>query len=238
MSIFLYTLLRRLVDEVIELLVSCLEIVVDDDNVMYAGSLGVLELALRLGEALLHALLGLGAAAAEAFLEDFFGGGRDEDVAGGDVGVFDLLDALLRGVAISFFSLLRIMSESEMVAEREKRGRKKEAVITYLHLNIQNHNLTLRALLVNGHLTRPIPVPAKLGMLDEAVGVDEVLKVLHGDEVVVDAMDLAGAGIPRGVGDGEGEDVRVAGEEELEEGAFADARGAGDDDGAGVGGEF
>ncbi len=60
--------LRRLVDEVVKLLVGGLQIVVNDDDVVNAGSLGVLELTLGLGQALLHALLGLGAAAAEALL--------------------------------------------------------------------------------------------------------------------------------------------------------------------------
>ncbi len=72
------------------------------------------------------------------------------------------------------------------------------------------------------------------GVLDEAVGGDEVLEGLHGDEVVVDAVGLALAGGAGGVGDGEREDVRVALEEEVVEGPLADARGAGEDYGAGV----
>lgn len=66
-------------------------------------------------------------------------------------------------------------------------------------------------------------------MLHEAAVSDEVLEVLHLDEVVVHAVGLARAGRARRVRDGEGEGVRVAREEEVVERALADARGAGED---------
>lgn len=71
-------------------------------------------------------------------------------------------------------------------------------------------------------------------MLDEAVLGNEVLKVLHLDEVVVDGVLLAGAGVAGGVRDGEAEGVWVAVEEQAVESSLADARGPGDDDGAAV----
>lgn len=71
-------------------------------------------------------------------------------------------------------------------------------------------------------------------MLDEAVLGDEVLKVLHRDKVVVLAVLLAGPRGAGGVRDGEAKGVRVALKEEVVEGALADARGAGDDDGSAV----
>lgn len=74
-------------------------------------------------------------------------------------------------------------------------------------------------------------------MLDEAVLCDEVVKGVLCDKVVVDAVRLAGPRAAGGVGDGEGKGVWVALEEELVEGALADARGAGDDDWSAVGGE-
>lgn len=80
--------------ELFELLVRRLEVVVDDDDVVDAGGLGELELVLGLGEALLDAGLGLGAAAAEALLEGLLRGWRDEDVAGVDARGLDLLDTL------------------------------------------------------------------------------------------------------------------------------------------------
>lgn len=81
-------------NEVVELLVGSLEVVVDNDEVVDAWRLGELELLVGLGEALLDAGLGLGAAASQALLELLDRRRRDEDVAGGDARVFDLLDAL------------------------------------------------------------------------------------------------------------------------------------------------
>ena len=75
---------QLLVHEVLELLVRRLEVVVDDDDVVGAGGLGELKLVLGLAEALLDALLRLGAAVAEALLEGLLRRGRDEDVAGVD----------------------------------------------------------------------------------------------------------------------------------------------------------
>lgn len=115
---------------------------------------------------------------------------------------------------------------------REWEGGK--ARVTHLHLNVQQHNPPLGRLLLDSLLAGPIPVTAELGVLDEAVVVDEVLKVLHLDEVVVHAVGLAGAGRARRVRDGEGEGVGVAREEEVVEGPLADARGPGEDEGAGV----
>ena len=74
-------------------------------------------------------------------------------------------------------------------------------------------------------------------MLHEAVLPDQVLEVRHLDEVVVHAVGLAGARGARRVRDGEREGVRVAVEEEAVEGPLADARGAGEDNRALVGGE-
>jgi len=96
----------------------------------------------------------------------------------------------------------------------------------YLHLNVEQDDLALLGLLLNGHLAGAVAVAAKLCVLDEAVAADEVLEVVHGDEVVVDAILLAVAGGARGVRDGEGEGLGVALEEQVVEGSLADARGA------------
>ncbi len=77
-------LVEGLVNEGVQLLVGRLEVVVDNDEVVDARGLRVLELLVGLGEALLDAGLGLGAAAAQALLELLERGRRDEDVAGGD----------------------------------------------------------------------------------------------------------------------------------------------------------
>jgi hypothetical protein len=105
---------------------------------------------------------------------------------------------------------------------------------TYLHLDVENHNPPLLALLPDRHLAGAVPVAAKLGVLDEAAFGDEPLKLLHADKVVLHGVVLAGAGRAGRVRDGERKDARVALAEHRVERALADARGPGDDDGADV----
>jgi hypothetical protein len=107
---------------------------------------------------------------------------------------------------------------------------------TNLHLNVQDHDLALGRLLLDGGLARAVAVAAKLGMLDEAVLGNQGLKVIHGHKVVVHAILLALARLAGRVRDGEGKGVGVLLEEPAVEGALADARRAGDDKGAAVGG--
>lgn len=73
------------------------------------------------------------------------------------------------------------------------------AVGIYLHLNVQQNDLALLCLLLNGRLAGAVAVAAVLCVLDEAVLCDEVLKVVHGHVVVVDAALLAGTGVAGGV---------------------------------------
>ena len=70
--------------------------------------------------------------------------------------------------------------------------------------------------------------------LDETALLPQLLESLLGDIVVVDTILLAGSRAAGGVRDGKGESIGVSLEEELEESALADARGAGDDDGTTV----
>ena len=72
-------------------------------------------------------------------------------------------------------------------------------------------------------------------MFHKATLVNQVLKLPHRDIVVVFSAHLAWAWIARGVRDGGCELAGVTGEEELVEGAFADAGGARDYDGSSVG---
>lgn len=65
------------------------------------------------------------------------------------------------------------------------------SVQTYLHLNIEHHNLALARLLLNGLLACAIAVATKLGVLDEAVLCDQILKNRIGDIVVVDTVLLS-----------------------------------------------
>lgn len=72
-------------------------------------------------------------------------------------------------------------------------------------------------------------------MLDEAVLRDQGLELGHGHEEVVDAVRLAGARAARRVRDREREGVGVRVEEPPDQRALADAGGARDDEGAGIG---
>lgn len=197
-------------------------------------SLAESELVLGLGQSLENLLLFVGAAATESLLELLLGWGSDEDVAGREARGLDLLDTL--------------------------------------HLDIEDDNLALGGLLLDGGLAGAVEVAAELRTimgrkrlasgpsscvpdwahcsrwllvfwlclvvpLDETALGPQLLESLLGDIVVVDAILLAGSGAAGGVGDGKGEGIGVSLEHELEEGALADARGAGDDDGATVGRE-
>lgn len=106
---------------------------------------------------------------------------------------------------------------------------------THLHLDVEHHDLALGALLVDGGLARAVAVAAELGVLDEAVGGDEVLELGHLHVEVVDAVGLAGPRTTRRVRHGQREGVGVRVEQAPDEGALADARGARDDERAAVG---
>lgn len=227
---------RSLVDKLLKLVVCGVEVVVDDDDIVDAGGLGVLELVGGLREALLYARLVLGAAAAQPRLEGLDGGRGDEDVAGGDAGVFDLLDALETNTRSAYFPARRRIL---FFSAGTGRGGGFPRLLSfffffYLHLDVQEDDLALGGLLLNGHLAGAVPVAAELGVLDEAVAGDEGLEILHGDEVVVHGVLLAGARGAGRVGDGEAEGLGVALEEAVVERALADARGPGDDDGTGI----
>lgn len=84
-----------LVNEVFKLLVSPLDIVVDDDNVMYAWRVCVLELNLGLVQPFGNRLLVLGPSASQAPLEFLEARGLDKDVARFYAALFDLLNSLL-----------------------------------------------------------------------------------------------------------------------------------------------
>lgn len=108
---------------------------------------------------------------------------------------------------------------------------------THLHLDVEHDDLALGGLLLDGGLARAVAVAAELGVLDEAVGGDEVLELGHLHVEVVDAVGLAGPRAPRGVRHGQGEGVGVRVEQAPDQRALADARGARDDERAAVGGE-
>lgn len=71
-------------------------------------------------------------------------------------------------------------------------------------------------------------------MLNERALFNQGRKLLPGYKEVGDAVCFPWSRFSRRVRDSESECIRVGGEESLDEGSFADARGAGDDDGAAV----
>ncbi len=207
---------------------------------MDAGDLGILQLDLGLGQALLDRFLLLCPAPTQALLQLFLGRRSDEDVAGREARGLDLLHALHLdiqddGLALGGLLLDRGLGGAvKIVAELR-------AVVQALAVDVWRGN---------GRESGARRVP-----LDEAVVGLELLELLLGHEVVVDAMLLAGPRATGRVGDGEREGVRVSLarvsgialaygrvdgwqraylEEELVEGPLADAGRARDDDGTGI----
>ena len=135
-----------------------------------------------------------------------------------------MLDALFR-IAYVLAILL-------CVSLRRRRGFE---VGHYLHFNVEQDNATLLGLLLDGLLASTVPVAAELSMLDEAVFGNEVLEVLHGDEVVVHTVLLPGARGACRVRYGESEAFRVPVEQHVVQCALADARRAGEHDRATIG---
>jgi hypothetical protein len=67
-------------------------------------------------------------------------------------------------------------------------------------------------------LPKDSPVATELCILNESALLDQLLKLLHGDKVVVDLVDLTGTRLSRGVGDGEPELFGVLRKEAVKEG--------------------
>lgn len=159
------------------------------------------------------------------------------------LGILELVLCLLKALLDALFLFGSSSTQSRL--ERLQAWRRDEDVtcvngrlldlLDTLHLNIEKHDLALLALLLNGRLASTIAVASKFCVLDEAILGNQVLEALCGHEVVVDSIGLAGTGGPGGVGDGEGEDVGMFSAQAVVKCAFANSRGAGDDDRATVG---
>jgi hypothetical protein len=87
-------------DVLVELPIRRLQIVIDNDLVVRAGLGRILQLLLRLRQALLQRVGRLGAAALEARFERLHAGGLEEDEFGVEVGLFDLFYALVFVVCV------------------------------------------------------------------------------------------------------------------------------------------
>ena len=134
-----------------------------------------------------------------------------------------LLNTLLRLRTASPKSLLQRLQARRRNKDVPRINRRLLNLLDALHFNVEHHHAPLGRLLLDGGLAGAVAVAAELGVLDEAVLCDQGLELLHGHEVVVLAVGLAGAGGASRVRDGEGEGVWVGGEEAVVEGAFADA---------------
>lgn len=104
----------------------------------------------------------------------------------------------------------------------------------YLHLNIQNSNLSLRPHLLQSHLTRSISVTTELRMLNEAILCNQLLELLHCGEVVIRLMLLPRSWAAGGMRHRELEDIWMRFLQHLPERTLPHSRWPGDDDWAGV----
>lgn len=101
-----------------------------------------------------------------------------------------------------------------------------------VHLNVEHRRPARRGNVVQGLHGRAVVLGAELGVLDEAVGLDERLELRDGGEVVFDAVFLGATRVAGGVGDGKGKGGGVVGEEAVQDGGFAGAGGPAEDDGS------
>lgn len=107
-------------------------------------------------------------------------------------------------------------------------------VLRTLHLNIKHHNQSPGSLLIDSPLTSTIVIPTETRILNKRAPFNQGRKLVPGYKEVGDTVCFAWSRLSRGVRDSESECAWVGGEETLDEGSFADVRGAGDDDGAAV----
>ena len=107
-----------------------------------------------------------------------------------------------------------------------------------LHLHIQHADPATIRYIFHGLQARAVVIAAELRGFEEEgrLRVAEGEEDWEGDEVVVVPVCFGGAGWAGCVGNAEAEGVRVGGEEFAQEGRFAGAGGAGEDDGAVFGG--
>lgn len=100
---------------------------------------------------------------------------------------------------------------------------------SYLHLNVQNDNLSLLLQILNHKLASSVSVTTELSMLNEALLRNQVLKLLHGNEVVIDLVGLSWTWTTGGVGDRGLEGIWVGILEHMVKRALSDARWPGND---------
>ena len=241
----------------LQLPIRLLQIIIHNNNIMYVLLLGKLHLGLRLLQPLLQAFFVFRTPAPQPLFQNFDARWREEEETGVKVSAFDLFDALRLSVKEPPHRSSLVVREtpwgraSEYRDSEERRSGKKEAA--HLHLDIQNTNPPLGRYIPHRLHTSAVVIPAKLRMLNEAALIHKPQEGVFGRKVIFDAVFLAGPGRScsiyplvvnsyeqggrkkeelerRPTRDGKAERVGVVCEEAFEEGGFAGARGAGDDD--------
>ncbi|KAG9912497.1 hypothetical protein KCU94_g46, partial [Aureobasidium melanogenum] len=126
----------------------------------------------------------------------------------------------------------RAMVVAGRVQVRTASRRKKiEGSDAYLHLNIQDAGAVLLSNILDSLDAGAVVVAAELGVLDEALLINELQEFLLGDEVVLDTVLFLASGLASSVLDGEAEAVGVLLEQTVQVSRLARARRPGDDDG-------
>lgn len=96
-------------------------------------------------------------------------------------------------------------------------------LLSYLHLNVQDARPALLFNVLYGLDTSSVAVAAKGRVLNKPLLLDQIVELLLGDKVVVDAILLTAARAARGVGHAEAEAVGVLFEKALENSRLAGA---------------
>lgn len=182
---------------------SSIEVVIDDDLVVLALGLAILNLVLGLRKSFLDCLFGRVTAAAQPLLQDLHAGRLDEAYSRVQTALLQLLDALHLDV-----------EDADPLAL--SRGAVDALALALGHI-------------LHGLLGRAVVVAAELGVLFERVLRNHGLELVRRREVVVDPVLLAGAGLASRVRDAEPKQLRVVREQPLDECRLARARRAGED---------
>lgn len=167
-----------------------LEIIVDDDLIVYTRCLGVHNLLLSLGQALLDGFFLVGGSATQPLFQDLNRRRLQEHEACVQVGLLDLLDTLCQ-YSVSCPSPLSVY------------------LPTHLHLNVQNARSALISYVFHCLHACPVEIASELRMLNEATVFHHLQEVLLGRVVVVDAILLAFSRCSGGMRHGETETIGI-----------------------------
>lgn len=180
-----------------------------------------LNLHLRLLQPQQNVLLLVRSTSTESLLEDLNRRRLQEDKSRIEIGLLDLLHALIHQTPSDQYQTHFLTCDNHGTCDWKT---------AYLHLNVQNTRPPLLRHILHRLHAGPVEITPELRMLDEPVLLDELLECLLRHEIVSDAVLLARSRRARGMRDGEAEAIGILVEEAFEEGGLAGARGAGHDD--------